>query len=100
MENKLNIRLYDTFGCTIVATILIQALKEKFPKIKIIVYTKNPDLVKGLKEVDRIINVSLHSLKKYDIDLTNYLEIRKPQENFPLRHLSEHMFEMAEKQRK
>ena len=97
-KNKLNIRLYDTFGCTIVATVLIQSLRIKFPKTKIIVYTKNPDLIKGLKEVDKIINVNLHSLKKYDIDLTNYLGIRKPQKNFPLRHLSEHMFEMAEEQ--
>lgn len=97
-KDEINIRLYDTFGCTVVSTVLVQSLWNKFPKNIINVYTKNPDLILGLKEIDKIIDAGKYELDKYDIDLTDYLKIRKPQKNKPFRHLSDHMFEVAEEQ--
>lgn len=95
---SLSIRLHDTFGCTLVGTALIQSLRHAFPSEKLRVYTKNPDLLEGLPEADDILDAMSHELDKYDVDVLNYLELYKPQEAKPLRHLYQHMLEIATKQ--
>ena len=96
--NHLTVRLYDSFGCTIVATALLQSLRNAFPEWQIDAYTKNLDLLEGLAEIDNVYDVSKRTLPKYDIDISTYLEDRKPQENQPLRHLYKHMLEAATEQ--
>ncbi len=95
---RLNIKLYDTLGCTVVATTVLQSLRAAFPRATLLVYTTYPDLLEGLKKVNQVMDSRLDSPRKYDIDLSSYLETQKPQESKPFRHLSEHMFEIAERQ--
>lgn len=96
--DTIRVRLYDTLGCTVVATVLLQSLREKFPSAKINVYTAYPDLLAGLREIDGMYDSNAYPSEDYNIDLTGYLEIRKPQESKPFRHLAVHMLEMAEEQ--
>ena len=96
----INVRLSDTYGCNVESTAVLQSIKNKFPKSKINVYTKYPELVIGLKEVNKVINLNKSSLDKYDVDFKDYLKIRKPQELKPFRHLIKHMTEIAESQLK
>lgn len=94
----LNIRLHDTFGCTLVGTALIQSLKFAFPNFILNIYTQNPDLLQGLPEADTINDANIAELNEYDVDIRNYLAIYRPQESKPLRHLYQHMLEIATKQ--
>ena len=94
----INVRLSDTFGCNIVATAILQSLRDKFPDAIINVYTKYPDLIFGLNEIDKIIDLKKECLKNYNVDFKDYLKSRKPQESMPFRHLISHMFEVAESQ--
>lgn len=100
MADTINIRLSDTFGCNVASTVVLQSLRDKFPKHKINVYTKYPDLILGLKEVDNIMDLNKQNLENYDVDFEDYLRTRKPQESTPLRHLIIHMMEIAESQLK
>ena len=96
--NSINLRTPKTFGCSIVATILIQSLRERFPDIKINIYTEAPDLFQGLEEINDVFDVNTNDLEVYDINLKDYVEETNPQNSLPLRHLSDHIFEVAEKQ--
>jgi len=96
--DRINVRLYDTLGCTVVATVLLQSLREKLPVAEINVFTSFPDLLVGLQDVNTVVDANIHTLNHYDVDLTGYLEVRKPQESKPYRHLAVHMLEVAEEQ--
>jgi ADP-heptose:LPS heptosyltransferase len=95
----LTFRTPKTFGCTVASTVILQSIRKKFPKIRIVVYTQTPDLILGLKEVNEIVDINEQSgLLNYHVDLENFLATQKPQLIKPYRHLTEHMFEVAEQQ--
>ena len=98
MTKNITMRLYDTLGCTVISTALIQSIRAFLPASCIDVYTKNPELLIGLSEVNNIYNASQHQRDHYDIDLTDYLVKRDPQNSQPYRHLLEHQIEIAEEQ--
>jgi ADP-heptose:LPS heptosyltransferase len=95
---KLSVRLPNTLGCTVISTVLLQSLGRVFNKAEINVFTPFPDLVEGLDEVSYIFYTDEHGSNQYDIDLATFLEVCRPQQSKPYRHLSEHIFETAEKQ--
>lgn len=95
---RINVKLHDTLGCTVVASVVLQSLRHAFSRDEFVAYTAFPDLLQGLTEIDRTIDSNKQSLPSYELDFRSYLENRKPQESRPLRNLSEHMFEMAEEQ--
>lgn len=69
MRDILTVRTPKTLGCTLVSTALVQSLRETFKNRRIDIYTGFPDLLIGLKEADRIIDLENEALPKYDIDL-------------------------------
>lgn len=96
---KINVKVFDTLGCTVMATVLFQSLKDNFPNSEIIAYSKFPDLLDGLEEINKAIDSNVHNLEKYDIDLRNYLS-KRPHNFKPFQHLAVHMIEHAEEQLK
>jgi len=92
----LKIRLPNVLGCTVISTAVLQSLREKFPASRIEAYTRFPDLLEGLKEVDGVLDPDNKKDDTYDIDLENYSQKRKPATSMPLRHLHIHMIEIAE----
>lgn len=94
---RVNVKLFDSLGCTLLSTALFQSLKDEIPDIRITAYSRFPDLLSGLEEVDEVVDSATHSIEDYDIDLTNYLS-RRPHNSEPFRHLTFHMIKHAEEQ--
>ncbi len=99
MEKKvLAIRLNDALGCTVIASAPLQSLKKRFPRTRLDVYTKYPDLLENLPDINRIYDTEKKESASYDVDLRNYLHKRNVGKNKPFRHLYIHMIELAEEQ--
>lgn len=96
IRDHLTIKLYDSLGCTVVATAMIQCIQQTFPNTKLHVYSAFPDLLTGFTEADHVADSRNEKLHHYDVNIGRYLETRKPQESLPYRHLLEHMLEEAE----
>lgn len=94
---KLSIRCFDSIGCTVASTAVIYSLKDGFPRAKLEVHTKYPELFKG---IERIIIKTANNKNKinFDIDLSIIYEKRRPHNTKPYRPLYIHMIEIAEKQ--
>ena len=97
MINKnLTLRTFDSLGCSVIATAVINSLKDKFSNLDLEVYTKYPDLfinIKGIKIKD--VSKKDDNLK-FDIDLRGYIKTR-PHNIPPHKPIYIHMLELAEK---
>jgi ADP-heptose:LPS heptosyltransferase len=92
---EIRVRTFDSLGCTVLSTALFQSLKAKFPDSQIYAYSKFPQLLDGLDELDDVREPD--SSVSYHVNLENYLSNR-PHCSEPYRHLSVHMIELAERQ--
>ncbi|MEK6833103.1 MAG: hypothetical protein AABY32_03575 [Nanoarchaeota archaeon] len=96
IHKKLTLRTFDSLGCSVAATSVINSLKDKFPNLDLEVYTKYPDLfidIKGIKIKD--ISKKDYNIK-FDIDLRDYIKTR-PHNSIPYKPIYVHMLELAEK---
>ncbi len=84
-------------GCSIVSIPFFQSLKNSLPDIKIILYTKFPDLLQGAQGIDEIYNIKNNNLSIFDVNLEDYLKSR-PHNSEPFKPLSYHLIRYGQSQ--
>jgi hypothetical protein len=93
---EINIRLYHTLGCSVVANSMLIAIARSFAGAHLRVFSPSPEIQSGLSGVSEIYPLQDADGSRLDVDLAGYLDEYRPLVTKPSRHLKEYIFDIAD----